>query len=43
MFGDLLYHAAYLVYGVDDPVDSWVKTNSFVLRINKDDFVIFVG
>jgi hypothetical protein len=43
MLGDMLYFKAYLVYGVDDPVDSGVKANGFVLRVDKDDFVVFVG
>jgi hypothetical protein len=31
------------VHGVDDPVDSWVMADGFVLRVNKDDFVVLVG
>lgn len=35
-------HAAYLVHRVDDPVDSWITANGFVLRINENDFEVFV-
>lgn len=27
----------------DDPVDSCVTSNSLVLRVNEDDFVVLVG
>lgn len=36
-------HIAYLMYRVDDPVDPGVSANGFVLGVNKDDFVVFVG
>ena len=39
----ILLHKTYLVYRVDDPVNPWVTTNGFMLRINKDDFKVFVG
>ena len=32
-----------LVNRVNDPVDARIAANSFVLRINKNDLVIFVG
>ena len=31
------------MYRVDYPVDPWVATNCFVLRVNEDDFEVFVG
>jgi len=33
---------ATLVHWVDDPADSRVTTNGFVIRVNEDDLVIFV-
>ena|SRR2546430_969270 len=32
----------YLVDGVDDPIDTWIPTNSLVLRINKNNLKVFV-
>lgn len=34
---------AVLVDRVDDPVDASITADSLVLRVNKDDFVVFVG
>lgn len=34
---------AYLVDGVDDPVDARITTDGLVLRVDKDDFVVLVG
>jgi hypothetical protein len=28
---------------VDDPVDPWITTDGFVLRVDEDDFEVFVG
>ena len=30
------------MHRIDDPVDAWITTNSFVLRINQDNFEILV-
>lgn len=45
MAHQLLFGGAspYLVYGVDDPVDTGITADSLVLRINEDDFEILVG
>ena len=31
-----------LVYRLDDPVDAWITTNGLVLRIDQDNFKVFV-
>jgi hypothetical protein len=36
-------HFAVLVHGVDDPIDAGVETDSLVLGVDKDDFVVLVG
>jgi len=28
---------------IADPVDSWIATNSLVVRINQDDFIVLVN
>lgn len=33
----------YLVNGFDDPVDARVTTDGLVLRVDEDDFVVFVS
>lgn len=34
---------AHLVNRIDDPVDTWVTTDDFVLRIDEDDLKVLVG
>ena len=36
-------HLTVLVYRVDDPVDTCVTANGFVLGVDKDHFEVFVG
>jgi len=36
-------HPPYLVNWVDDPVDARITSDSLVLRIDEDDFIVFVG
>ena len=38
-----MFKAAYLVYRVNDPVNSRILANSLVLRVDEDDFEILVG
>lgn len=38
-----MYVEAYLVNGIDNPVDSRIPANCLVLRINEDDFVVLVS
>ena len=40
LFGDVL--SVYLVNRVNDPIDPGITTNGFVLRVNQDDFEVFV-
>ena len=35
-------HVPYFVNRIDNPVDSGITTNSFVLRVDKDDFEVLV-
>ena len=35
--------AAYLMHRIDDPIDAWIATNGFVLRINQDNLEVLVG
>lgn len=35
--------ATYFVHRLDNPVNSSIATNSFMLRIDQNDFEVFVG
>lgn len=37
------FHSAYLVNGLDDPVDAGIFADGLVLRVNEDDLVVLVG